>query len=90
MTILDDTSTRSAAPAAIRKAFGYFTTGLARLINCWIAALIAHREYQAKFSPPAKSQSQAAEGYWPRSLPDRRRVSGSGQRPVTESAIQTR
>ena len=50
MTIVDDTSTRSAAPAAIRKAIGYFTTGLARLINCWIAALIAHREYQANLA----------------------------------------
>ena len=46
MTTLDDTSTHSAA----RKAIGYFTRGLARLINGWIAARIAHRECQANLA----------------------------------------
>jgi uncharacterized protein YjiS (DUF1127 family) len=47
MTMLNNTSSYSATPAAIRRAFGKFVTRLGRLINGWIAAVIAHREYQA-------------------------------------------
>jgi len=47
MTILNSNSSYSAAPPAIRRAFGIFLARLARLINGWIAAVIAHREYQA-------------------------------------------
>ena len=50
MTTLDDTSTHSAARDAIRKAIGYFPRRLARLINGWIAARIAHRECQANMA----------------------------------------
>jgi uncharacterized protein YjiS (DUF1127 family) len=47
MTMLNNTSSYSATPAAIRRAFGNFATRLGRLTNGWIAAAIAHREYQA-------------------------------------------
>jgi uncharacterized protein YjiS (DUF1127 family) len=47
MTMLNNTSSYSAAPAAIRRALGICATGLSRLINGWIAVVIAHREYQA-------------------------------------------
>ena len=45
MTILN--SNYSATPPAIRRAFGIFLARLARLINRWVAAVIAHRERQA-------------------------------------------
>ena len=47
MTILNSNSNYAATPPAIRRAFGIFLARLARLINRWIAAVIAHREYQA-------------------------------------------
>ena len=47
MTILNSNSSYPAAPPAIRRAFGIFLARLARLINGWIAAMIAHREYEA-------------------------------------------
>jgi uncharacterized protein YjiS (DUF1127 family) len=47
MTILNSNSSYSTTPPAIRRAFGIFLARLARLINGWIAAMIAHREYQA-------------------------------------------
>jgi uncharacterized protein YjiS (DUF1127 family) len=50
MTFLNDTSNFSATPAAIRKAFGYFARRVGRLINNWIAARIAQREYQANLA----------------------------------------
>ena len=50
MTFLNDTSNFSATPAAIRRAFGSFARRVGRLINNWIAALIAHREYQANLA----------------------------------------
>ena len=43
MTMLNNTSSYSAAPAAIRGA----VRSLARLINGFVAGVIAHREYQA-------------------------------------------
>jgi uncharacterized protein YjiS (DUF1127 family) len=46
MTMLNNTSNYS-APAAIHRAIRFFPTWLAHLINGWIAAVIAHREYQA-------------------------------------------
>ena len=50
MTFLNDTSNFSTTPAAIRRAFGYFARRVGRLINNWIAARIAHREYQANLA----------------------------------------
>jgi uncharacterized protein YjiS (DUF1127 family) len=50
MTFLNDTSNFSATPAAFRKVFGYFARRVGRLINNWIAARIAHREYQANLA----------------------------------------
>jgi uncharacterized protein YjiS (DUF1127 family) len=47
MTILNSNSSYSAAPPTIRRAFGIVLARLARLINCWIAAVIARREYLA-------------------------------------------
>jgi len=47
MTILNSNSNYAATPPAIRRVFGIFLARLARLINRWIAAVIAHREYQA-------------------------------------------
>jgi uncharacterized protein YjiS (DUF1127 family) len=47
MTILYSNSSYPATPATIRRAFGVFLARLARLINGWIAAVIAHREHQA-------------------------------------------
>jgi uncharacterized protein YjiS (DUF1127 family) len=47
MTILNSNSNYAATPPAIRRAFGIFLARLARRINGWIAAVIAHREYQA-------------------------------------------
>jgi uncharacterized protein YjiS (DUF1127 family) len=47
MTILNSHSSYSATPPAIRRAFRIFLARLARLINGWIAAMIAHREYEA-------------------------------------------
>jgi uncharacterized protein YjiS (DUF1127 family) len=47
MTMLNNTSSYYATPAAIRRAIGFVFKGLARLINGWIAAVIAHRERQA-------------------------------------------
>jgi uncharacterized protein YjiS (DUF1127 family) len=47
MTILNSNSNYAATPPAIRRAFGIFLARLARLINRRIAAVIAHREYQA-------------------------------------------
>lgn len=50
MTLLNDTSSFSATPAAIRKTIGYFARRAGRLINSWIAAFIARREYQANMA----------------------------------------
>jgi uncharacterized protein YjiS (DUF1127 family) len=50
MTILNNTSSYSAAPAASRGAVRLFLRSLARLINTWIASVIAHREYQANLA----------------------------------------
>ena len=50
MTMLNSTSSPSATPAAIRRAIRIFVRGLARLINGWIAAVIAQREYQANLT----------------------------------------
>jgi len=47
MTILNSNSSYAANPPAIRRAFGIFLARLARFINGWVAAMIAHREYQA-------------------------------------------
>jgi uncharacterized protein YjiS (DUF1127 family) len=47
MTMLNNAANYSATPAAIRRAIRFFMTGLGRLINGWIAAVIAHRERQA-------------------------------------------
>ena len=47
MTTLNSHSNYSATPPAIRRAFGIFLARLARLINRWIAGVIAHRERQA-------------------------------------------
>ena len=47
MTLLNDVAARSAAPTAMRNAIDHTTAGLAKLINNWIAGLIAQREYQA-------------------------------------------
>jgi uncharacterized protein YjiS (DUF1127 family) len=47
MTLLNSHSSYAATPPAVRRAFGFFLARLARLINRWIAAVIAHREYQA-------------------------------------------
>ena len=51
MTIANDTSIySSAAPGAFRKTIRKATRRLGRLVNNWIAALIAHREYQAQLT----------------------------------------
>jgi uncharacterized protein YjiS (DUF1127 family) len=50
MTFLNDTSNFSGTSAAIRKALGYFARRAGRLISNWIAARIAHREYQANLA----------------------------------------
>jgi uncharacterized protein YjiS (DUF1127 family) len=47
MTILNHTSSYSAAPAGRRRPARFFLRSLARLINGWVARLIAYREYQA-------------------------------------------
>jgi uncharacterized protein YjiS (DUF1127 family) len=47
MTTLNSTSSYSAAPAAIRGAIRIFLRSMARLMNGFVARLIAHREYQA-------------------------------------------
>jgi uncharacterized protein YjiS (DUF1127 family) len=47
MTMLGNASSYSATPTAIRRALAIFVIRLARLINRWVAAVIAHREYQA-------------------------------------------
>jgi uncharacterized protein YjiS (DUF1127 family) len=47
MTILNSHSSYSTALPAFRRAFGIFLARLARFINRWIAAVIAHREHQA-------------------------------------------
>jgi uncharacterized protein YjiS (DUF1127 family) len=47
MTMLNNTSSYFATPAAIRRAIRIFVRGLGRLVNGWIAALIAQRERQA-------------------------------------------
>src|SRR5271169_3392741 len=47
MTMLNNTSNYSAAPAAIRTAIRFFAAGFARFINRWVAAMIAHRQRQA-------------------------------------------
>jgi uncharacterized protein YjiS (DUF1127 family) len=47
MTTLNNTSSHYATPATIRRAIRFIFRGLARLINSWIAAMIAHRERQA-------------------------------------------
>jgi len=47
MTMLNNTSSYSAAPAAIRGAVRFLLRSLARLINRFVAGVIAHREYQA-------------------------------------------
>jgi len=49
MTIANDSSIySSAAPGAFRKMIRKATRRLGRLVNNWIAALIAQREYQAQ------------------------------------------
>ena len=51
MTIANDSSIySSAAPGAFRKMIRKVTRRLGRLVNNWIAALIAQREYQAQLS----------------------------------------
>jgi len=51
MTIANDSSIySSAAPGAFRKTIRKATRRLGRVINNWIAALIAQREYQAQLS----------------------------------------
>ena len=47
MTILNSHSNYSTTPPAFRRAFGILLARLARFINRWIAAVIAHREHQA-------------------------------------------
>jgi uncharacterized protein YjiS (DUF1127 family) len=47
MALLNDFAARSAAPTAMRSAIAHTTGELAKLINNWIAGLIAQREYQA-------------------------------------------
>src|SRR5436190_8470731 len=51
MTIANDSSIySSAAPGAFRKMIRKATRRLGRLVNNWIAALIAQREYQAELT----------------------------------------
>jgi uncharacterized protein YjiS (DUF1127 family) len=50
MTIANDSSIYSSAPGAFRKMIRKATARLGRLINNWIAALIAQREYQAQLA----------------------------------------
>lgn len=47
MTMLNNTSNYSTAPAVIRVAVRFLLRSLARLINRFVAGMIAHREYQA-------------------------------------------
>jgi uncharacterized protein YjiS (DUF1127 family) len=49
MTMLNNTSGYSTAPAAIYVAVRFLQRSLARLINRFVAGVIAHREYQANF-----------------------------------------
>jgi uncharacterized protein YjiS (DUF1127 family) len=50
MTLLNDISTRRAAPAVTGSAIRSTATSIGKLINRWIAAFIAHREYQANLA----------------------------------------
>ena len=47
MSMLNNTSGQFATSTAIRNSLRSCRTWLARRINGWIAAMIAHREYQA-------------------------------------------
>jgi uncharacterized protein YjiS (DUF1127 family) len=47
MTMLNNTSHYYGVPAAIRRALGIVVNRIGRLMNGWIATVIAHREYQA-------------------------------------------
>jgi len=47
MTMLGNASNYSETPTAVRRALANCVTRLARLINTGVAAVIAHREYQA-------------------------------------------
>ncbi len=49
MTMLNNTSPYAATAPGIRSGAAIFLTRLGRLINRWIAAVIAHRERQAAF-----------------------------------------
>jgi uncharacterized protein YjiS (DUF1127 family) len=50
MSIANDSSIYSSAPGTIRRAIRYAGIRTGRLINHWIAALIARREYQAQLT----------------------------------------
>ena len=50
MTMLNNTSGHYATSAATRRAIGSIVAGLGRLINKWIAAVIAQREHQANLT----------------------------------------
>ena len=50
MTMLNNTSSYSAAPAVIRGAIKSFLAGLARFVHRWVAAMIAHRARQANLA----------------------------------------
>jgi uncharacterized protein YjiS (DUF1127 family) len=52
MTMLGNASSYSQTPTAVRRALASCVTRLARLINAWVAAVIAHREYQANLVIP--------------------------------------
>jgi len=47
MTMLNNTPSYSVAPTTVRGTLRFLLRSLARLINTWIARVIAHREYQA-------------------------------------------
>ena len=48
MTTLNNTSSDSVIPVAFKRSLRFFAIRLARRINDWVSAVIAHREQQAQ------------------------------------------
>ena len=82
MSMLNNTSGQFATSTAIRDSSDPCRTWLARRINGWIAAMIAHREYQANLFMLRHFTDRELARYRPPSRPDRRRTGGSRQGPL--------
>ena len=48
MTMLNHTSSDSVIPVAFKRSLRFFAIRLARRINDWVSAVVAHREQQAQ------------------------------------------